>query len=40
LSEVRRSLKLLRVGVPITIIARRNGEIQNATVTPRDLIPR
>jgi hypothetical protein len=40
LSEVRRSLKLLRVGVPITIIARRNGEIQNATVIPRDLIPR
>jgi membrane-associated protease RseP (regulator of RpoE activity) len=39
LSEVRRSLRLMPVGVPLVVSARRDGVASTLTVIPRDLIP-
>lgn len=39
LSDARRSLKLLAVGRPVTIVAERDGKTQSRTVIPRNLIP-
>lgn len=40
LSEIRRTLKLVAVGKPLTITAQRDNVTVLATITPRDLIPR
>ena len=39
LSEVRRSLKLAPVGVPLEVVYRRDGSMTETKLVPRDLIP-
>jgi len=39
LSDVRRSLKLAPVGVPLAIVYRRDGSMVDTNLVPRDLIP-